>query len=87
MSINLPTTTNPTRELIDVASIVEMLSPVNRGKMPTLRQALASAASYFAVEPAAAAVHVVCIKASGAIVLERIGKRGGHRTLWTFVQA
>jgi len=87
MSINLPTTTDPTRQLIDVAIIAEMLSPVNRGKLPTLRQALASAAAYFAVEPVAEAILVVCIKASGAIVLERIGRKGGHKTLWTFVQA
>lgn len=87
MSINLPTVNNPTRQLIDVASIAEMLNPGARGKLPTLRQALASAAAYFAVEPVAEAIHVVCIKASGAIVLERIGRKGGHKTLWTFVQA
>ena len=85
--INLPTTTDSTRQLIDVASIAEMLNPGARGKLPTLRQALISAAAYFAVEPVAEAIHVVCIKASGAIVLERIGRKGGHKTLWTFVQA
>lgn len=87
MSINLPTVNNPTRQLIDVASIADMLNPGARGKLPTLRHALINAAAYFAVEPAAEAIHVVCIKASGAIVLERIGRKGGHKTLWTFVQA
>lgn len=86
MSVNLPTTTNPTRQLIDVASIAETLSPVNRGKLPTLRQALTNAAAYFAAEPAAKAMHVVCRKANDTIVLERVGRRGGHKTIWTFVQ-
>ena len=43
MSINLPTANSQVRQLIDVAVVAEMLSPENRAKLPTLRQALSSA--------------------------------------------
>ena len=82
--INLPSATNPVSQLLDTTIVLEMLASRN---LSTLTQALSGAKAYFAVEPVAEAIHVVCIKASGAIVLERIGRKGGHKTLWTFVRA
>jgi len=84
MSINLPTANSQVRQLIDVAVVAEMLSPENRAKLPTLRQALSSAVEMFSADKAISSVNIVCRRADGSIVLERIGQRGGHRTVWTF---
>lgn len=86
MSINLPSANSQVRQLIDVAVVAEMLSPENRAKLPTLRQALRSATEFFAADSAAGAVHVICWRADGSIVLERIGRKGAHRPVWTFTR-
>lgn len=87
MTINLPTSTHPARQHIDIAATVAMLHPDERRKLPTLRNALMSASDFFKAEPASKSVTVVCWKCDGRIVLERINKRGGHKTLWVFAQA
>jgi hypothetical protein len=87
MSINLPTANSQVRQLIDVAVVAEMLSPENRAKLPTLRQALSSAVEMFSADKAISSVCIVCRRADGSIVLERIGNRGGHNTVWTFIEA
>ena len=84
MSINLPTEGSTIRQLFDMPAVVEMLSPEGRIKLPTLRQALLSAADMFSADKAISSVCIVCRRADGSIVLERIGQRGGHRTVWTF---
>jgi len=83
--IKLPEQNHPARQLMDIASIAEMLRSDNRANLPTLRNALLYAASYFMAEEAAKELHMVCWKADGSIVLERIGNRGGHNTVWTFI--
>lgn len=50
MSINLPTEGSTIRQLFDMPAVVEMLSPEGRIKLPTLRQALSSAADMFSAD-------------------------------------
>lgn len=82
MSITLPSATSPMRQLFDMSGLVDMLAPTARPFLPSLRQALHQAAQLDWT--GISARHYVCVKADGSIVLERVGKRGGHKTAWTF---
>lgn len=86
MTIQLPATNSPIRSLIDVAQVATDLAPANRQKLPTLPQALNSAANFFANEKGARTLHVICWRADGRIVLERIGRNGNHRIVWVFTK-
>jgi hypothetical protein len=55
-------------------------------KLPTLAQFRASANSLIA-KGTTTAVHGIVLRADGRLTLERIGRRGGRKTLWTFQAA
>ena len=84
MTIKFPTNDNPIRDMFDAASVAMMLLPEKRMSLPTLRDALRIGRESISADSAISSVNVVCIKANGDIVLEKIGKRGGHDTIWTF---
>lgn len=84
MSFALPTSSSPLRQWFDVAELAVMLAPENRQSLPTFRQSLKSAKSFFAAEPTAKALHCVTVRADGEVCLVRVGPRGGWRKLWTF---
>lgn len=48
-----------------------------------LPRAKANAARFFASEPAARSFVLLVWRADGAVQLVRIGRRGGHKVLWT----
>lgn len=82
MSIALPATDSPIRDLFDMQYLASVLAPRNRPFLPTLREALAQARQLDWT--GIAARHYVCTRADGSIILERVGPKGGHKTIWTF---
>lgn len=82
MTISLPPTTHPARQLFDMPSLVDTLAPAARPFLPTLRSILFAASTF--TWTGIQARHFVCVKVDGSIVLERIGPKGGHKTVWTF---
>ena len=86
MSFPLPLPGTPAREALgDIAAFAALVSPENRAKVPTMRQALRQGREAVASDPAIAAVCYVCLRADTAeFWLIRIGKRGGWKRLWNF---
>jgi hypothetical protein len=79
----LPLPNNPIRDLFDMETVIEILNPANLSKMRTLRDVLLSVNS----KPWPDGVrsqNFVCMKADGSIVLEQVGPKGGHKTIWKF---
>lgn len=86
MSLALPTSSSPLRQLFDVADLAEMASPANRSKLPTFRQTVQSAKSFFAGETSAKAVNAVTFRANGELWLVEVKRSGAWRKLWNFGQ-
>jgi len=55
-------------------------------KLPTLREAKASAARTFAGDRAIRQVNMLVLRADGNLELIGFGPRGGRKTLWKFGQ-
>ena len=51
--------------------------------LPTLREAVAAAAAFFAAESAARSFERPVLRADGRVTIERFGRRGGRRTVRT----
>ena len=85
MSLALPLSSSPLRQLFDVAHLAEMAAPENRFRLATLKDAKASARRTFeAAGRAARGVHAIYLAADGSLVLAYFGPRGGFRKLWNF---
>ena len=82
MSFQLPTSDSPLRELFSVAHLVEVASPENRYRLPTLRDAINSARKV--VDAGAHSANCICVTADGNLRLVRIGSKGGIKRLWNF---
>jgi hypothetical protein len=78
MSLKLPASNSPIRELFDIADLADW------HKLPTFGQAWRGAKAFLQAEPAARAVHSIVIRATGEIWLIRVGKRGGWNRIWNF---
>ena len=82
--LSLPLSNSPLRELFDVGVLAQCGTIEGLRKMPTFRQALASARRTYEIDASIRAVHVIAVRAEGNLELIRVGRRGGHRTLWNF---
>lgn len=86
MSLILPPQTHAARELIDMGLLASLGEVENRMKLPTLREAKASAARTFAGDRAIRQVNTLVLRADGNLELIGFGPRGGRKTLWKFGQ-
>lgn len=86
MSLILPPQTHAARELIDLGLLASLGEVENRMKLPTLREAKASAARTFAGDRAIRQVNMLVLRADGKLELIGFGPRGGRKTLWKFGQ-
>ncbi len=86
MSLILPPQTHAARELIDMGLLASLGEVENRMKLPTLREAKASAARTFAGDRAIRQVNMLVLRADGNLELIGFGPRGGRKTLWKFGQ-
>lgn len=86
MSLILPPQTHAARELIDLGLLASLGEVENRMKLPTLREAKASAARSFAGDRAIRQVNMLVLRADGNLELIGFGPRGGRKTLWKFGQ-
>ncbi|WP_174834415.1 hypothetical protein [Staphylococcus aureus] len=86
MSLILPPQTHAARELIDMGLLASLGEVENRMKLPTLREAKASAARTFAGDRAVRQVNMLVLRADGNLELIGFGPRGGRKTLWKFGQ-
>lgn len=86
MSLALPTSSSPLRQLFDVADLAALASPSNRAQLPTFRQTVQSAKSFFAVETSAKSLNAVTLRANGELWLVEVKRSGAWRKLWNFGQ-
>ncbi|XAO41095.1 hypothetical protein [Pseudomonas phage vB_Pae_HLL23] len=86
MSLILPPQTHAARELIDLGLLASLGEVENRMKLPTLREAKASATRTFAGDRAIRQVNMLVLRADGNLELIGFGPRGGRKTLWKFGQ-
>lgn len=84
MSLVLPLSGSPVRELFDVAHLVEIADPANRAKLATFRECISNARKMYAGNKAIKAVHSFCLRANGELWLIRVGPRGGWKKVWNF---
>ena len=81
----LPTANHPARNLIDLASIAELLAPENVGKLLPIWQARRRALEAFASDTAIRRIAHLIIRAdSDERWLVTFGRRGGWRKEWNF---
>jgi len=86
MSLALPTSSSPLRQLFDVADLAALASPSNRAQLSTFRGTVQSAKSFFAGEPAAKSLNAVTLRANGELWLVEVKRSGAWRKLWNFGQ-
>lgn len=86
MSFRLPTADHAAREMMDIASVAEILNPANLAKMATLPSAIAQGKRTIAESNGAIKrVVIICIAAqSDERWLISVGSRGGWRKEWNF---
>ena len=87
MTISLPTPNHPAAELFDadtIEAVAALLHPSKRSELSSLQEVLRRVKESSSSDVSAS--YCVCMKANGAIVMERIGPRGGHKTIWTFAR-
>lgn len=82
--LRLPSAESPIRALFDVADLVALAAPEARMKLPSHREAAASAKALFAAELPASAAHFLVWRANGELHLERFGRLGGWKKVWNF---
>jgi hypothetical protein len=83
MSLKLPASDSPIRELFDVGHLADVASPANRRNLPTLAQARRQAIQIFKAGAAKSATFIV-LRMNGTIGLVQFGNRGGVRHVWNF---
>lgn len=84
MSLKLPVSSSPLRELFDVADLAALADIQVRMKLPNLQQAKMSARNTFANDNAAKQVNMLVVRANGELHLTAFGPRGGVKRLWNF---
>ena len=85
MSLLLPPSNHPARELFEVSDLATMCAPSNRQHLPTLPQAKRAAAATFAnAGGAIRAITSVVLHADGSVRLQQFGPRGGRVQKWNF---
>lgn len=86
MSLRLPPSDSPIRELIDLNQLASLSAPAERQKLPTLTQARELARRTFEADRAAKSVNILVLLMDGSLELVSYGPRGGRQTLWKFGQ-
>jgi hypothetical protein len=84
--LRLPPQDSKVRECFDLSHLAEMCAPENRLKLPTFRQALTNAKSFFGQNKGVKVVNSVTLRANGELWLIQVGPRGGWKVLWNFGQ-
>jgi hypothetical protein len=85
MSFPLPPASSPARELIDVASIAEILAPANIAKLQPIWQARKAALAMIEADSAIKRIAMVIVRAdTDERWLVTFGPRGGWRKEWNF---
>ena len=84
MSLSLPPSSSPIRQLFEVSDLAKLASVEERAKLPTHPQAVLAARRVFESETAAKAVHILVHRSTGELWLERFGPRGGWTRVWNF---
>lgn len=77
MSLSLPASNSPLREMFEVSSLVSPMS------LPTFRQALNSCQATVQ-QAGVATVQAIALRANGEAWLIQVGKKGGWKRLWNF---
>lgn len=78
MSLRLPPSASPLRELFTLDDLVDPF------RLPSLRRAYAAAKCHLRDEPAVRAVNALIMYVDGTVRLVRFGREGGIKVLWTF---
>ena len=84
MSLKLPASSSPLRELFDIADLAALADIQARTKLPTLQQAKMTARNVFATDNAVKQVNMLVIRANGELHLMKFGPKGGTKKLWNF---
>ena len=84
MSLKLPASSSPLRELFDVADLAALADVKNRLKLPNLQQAKFTARNIFSSDNAIRQVNMLVIRANGELHLMKFGPKGGTKKLWNF---
>jgi hypothetical protein len=84
MSLRLPLSSSPVRELFDVADLATLGNFEGLRKLPTLRQALHAGREFLAANKAARSLHSIVLRGNGDVALIYVGPRGGWREVWNF---
>ena len=84
MSLKLPASSSPLRELFDLADLAALTDVKNRMKLPNLQKAKFSARQMFSSDDAIRQVHMLVIRANGELHLMKFGPKGGTKKLWNF---
>lgn len=83
MSLRLPPSGHPTRELFEVKQLAEAEQQRFRN-LPTFRDAVRAGRDFLKRDKAARSVHSLCLRADGELWLIRVGNRGGFDKVWNF---
>jgi hypothetical protein len=81
--LRLPATGSKTRELIDLEFLGSLASFETRMKLPTFRQALASARAHLAAEKGVRSINSYTLRADGELWLIQTS-RNSWKCLWNF---
>lgn len=85
MSLSLPLSSSPVRELFEVSHLAALAERGFR-EAPTFRAALTSGRAFLAAERSAKAVHTVTLRADGELWLIKVTPRAWRR-VWNFGRA
>lgn len=84
MSLLLPLTGTPERELFDVRHLAEIASPANRDKLPGLMSALRAAVRTIRSDSAIKAVNTFVHRSNGELWLIEVNAEGEWKRQWNF---
>lgn len=84
MSLRLPLSSSPIRELFDVRHLADLAAPANRSKLLGFRETILSARRTMESDKAIRSVHSICLRADGELWLIRVGPKGGWKKVWNF---
>ena len=84
MSLALPLSGSPIREMIDLEVLADMAHPGNRTKIPTFRQSLESGRAFLKADKAARSVFSYTLRADGSLWLLKVNKNGSWKCEWDF---
>lgn len=83
MSLRLPLSSSPLRELFDVADLAKLGDTAEVRKLPTYREAITRGREFLDSCPMARSICYLALLANGTLVLARV-TRANARALWQF---